>query len=135
MYYKGENILHTLRQLIQDDEKWRQILRGLNSEFYHQTVTTKQIEDYISEKTNKDLSSFFNQYLRDIRIPTLEYKIENGELKYRYTDIVEGFDMPIQIEINGKSEWLFPSAVWKSKTITSKKIKIDRDFYINSKEL
>ena len=36
MYYKGSNMLHTLRQLIEDDEKWRQILRGLNSEFYHQ---------------------------------------------------------------------------------------------------
>ncbi len=50
MYFKGANMLHTLRQLIEDDEKWRQILRGLNKTFYHQTVTTKQIEDYIVER-------------------------------------------------------------------------------------
>src|SRR5690606_8757454 len=54
MYMKGANILHTLRQLLEDDEKWREILRGLNKDFYHQTVTTKQIEDYISEKSGID---------------------------------------------------------------------------------
>ena len=66
MYSKGGNMLHTLRQLVDDDEKWRKILRGLNSTFYHQTVTTKQIEDYLSEQTDIDLTAFFNQYLRDV---------------------------------------------------------------------
>ncbi|MDZ4329200.1 MAG: M1 family metallopeptidase, partial [Flavobacterium sp.] len=50
MYPKGGNMLHTLRQIVNDDEKWRGILRGLNSTFYHQTVTTKQIEDYLSQQ-------------------------------------------------------------------------------------
>ena len=135
MYYKGANILHTLRQLIEDDELWRAILRGLNKDFYHQTVTTKQIEDYISEKTNKDLSAFFNQYLRDTRIPTLEYKIENNNLSFRYIDIVEGFDMPVEVEIGNKTEWIFPSSEWKTKTIKSSDFKIDRDYYIYSKQI
>ena len=130
MYYKGANMLHTLRQLVEDDEKWRQILRGLNSKFYHQTVTTKQIEDYLSKMTNKDLSAFFNQYLRTTKIPTLEYIIENGKLKYRWINVVDGFDMPIQIEVKGKSEWLFPIAEWKTKVIESSNFKIDRDFYV-----
>ena len=73
MYYKGANMLHTLRQLIENDEKWRQILRGLNSTFYHQTVTTEQIENYISQQSGIDLTEFFNQYLRTTKIPTLEY--------------------------------------------------------------
>lgn len=135
MYYKGANMLHTLRQLIEDDEKWRQILRGLNAEFYHQTVTTKQIEDYISKQSGIDLTEFFNQYLRSTKIPTLEYKIENDALNYRWTEIVDGFDMPIQIEINGKTEWLFPTADWQTKKINSDDIKIDRDFYVKSKKL
>ena len=135
MYYKGANMLHTLRQLIEDDEKWRQILRGLNSEFYHQTVTTKQIEDYLSEQTGIDLTEFFNQYLRTIKIPTLEYAINNGTLKYRWTEIVEGFDMPIQIEIDRKSQWLFPKAIWQTQKVNSDNFKIDRDFYVNSKEI
>ncbi len=135
MYYKGANMLHTLRQLIEDDKLWREILRGLNSKFYHQTVTTKQIEDYISKKTNKDLTAFFNQYLRDVRIPTLEYEIKNDKLKYRYINIVEGFDMPIEVEIDGKTEWLFPNSEWKTKTVESSDFKIDRDYYIYSKKL
>ncbi|WP_179020217.1 M1 family metallopeptidase [Winogradskyella forsetii] len=135
MYYKGANMLHTLRQLIEDDEKWRQILRGLNSEFYHQTVTTKQIEDYLSEQTGIDLTEFFNQYLRTTKIPTLEYSIKNGQLKYRWTEIVEGFDMPIQIEIGKATEWLFPKADWQTKKLEADDIKIDRDFYVRSKRL
>ncbi len=135
MYYKGANMLHTLRQLVEDDEKWRQILRGLNSEFYHQTVTTKQIEDYLSEQSGIDLTAFFNQYLRTTKIPTLEYEIKKGELKYRWTDIVDDFDMPIQVEIDGKSEWLFPKAEWQTKKVSSEDFKIDRDFYVNSTKL
>ena len=135
MYYKGANMLHTLRQLIEDDGLWREILRGLNKEFYHKTVSSLQVENYISRMTDKDLSAFFNQYLRDVRIPTLEYKIENSELHYRYTNIVDGFDMPIQIELNGQSQWLFPNSEWQTTAITSSEFNVDRDFYIYTKEL
>lgn len=135
MYYKGANMIHTIRQLVNDDDKWREILRGLNSEFYHQTVTTKQIEDYISEHSDINLDPFFNQYLRDTRIPTLEYKIENKKLSYRYVNIVKNFDMPIEVDINGRTEWLFPNSEWKTKTIESSDFKVDRDYYIKSKQL
>ena len=137
MYFKGENMLHTLRQLVEDDEKWRQMLRGLNREFYHQTVTTKQVENYMSEFLEKDLTEFFSQYLRTTKIPTLEYKIERRNLEYRYTNIVEGFDMPIQIKINDKEEWLFPNADWQTLK-TEQKInlfEVDPDFYIYSEKL
>ena len=135
MYYKGANMLHTLRQLVENDDLWREILRGLNSTFYHQTVTTKQIEDYLSKKTGKDLSAFFNQYLRDTRIPTFEYKIKNKTVSYRYVDIVDGFDMPIEVEMKGKTEWIFPSSEWKTKAINGSDFKVDRDYYIYSKQI
>ena len=67
MYNKGAFMLHTLRQLIGNDEKWRNILRGLNTTFYHQTVTTKEIEEYLSKTSQINLTAFFNQYLRDVR--------------------------------------------------------------------
>lgn len=137
MYPKGGNMLHTLRQLVEDDEKWRQILRGLNRTFYHQTVTTQQIENYMSEKTGIDLTEFFNQYLRTTKIPTLEYTIKNKELKYRWTNIIDKFDMPIQVSIDGKEEWLFPKAEWKTKILDSKNVsfEIDPDFYVETKKL
>jgi aminopeptidase N len=137
MYYKGANMLHTLRQLIEDDEKWRQILRGLNRTFYHQTVTTQQIENYLSTETGINLTEFFNQYLRTIEIPTLEYKIENKELKYHWTHIVDKFDMPVQVTINDKEQWIFPTAEWKTIPLESNKttLKVDRDFYVNSSKI
>lgn len=137
MYYKGANMLHTLRQLIEDDEKWRQVLRGLNQTFYHKTVTTKQIEDYISQQIGIDLTEFFNQYLRDTRIPTLEYSTDKKDLKYRWTNIVNGFDMPVQVTINGKEQWLFPKSEWKTMTLESKNTSfvVDPDFYVYLKEI
>lgn len=135
MYYKGANMLHTLRQLIEDDEKWRQILRGLNDTFYHQTVTTKQIEDYISLQSGIDLNAFFNQYLRTTLIPTLEYKIEDNKLNYRWTDIVADFDMPVQVTFNNKTQWIFPNSEWKTTPISSESFEVDSDFYVNVKKI
>ena len=137
MYYKGANMLHTLRQMVNDDEKWRQILRTLNSNFYHQTVTTKQIEDCLAEESGIDLDGFFNQYLRSIKIPVLEYKVEGKKLFYKWTNIVEGFKMPIHIKINGKPHWITPSSKNKTLKLKSKnpKIIVDRDFYVDVKAL
>ena len=136
MYYKGENMLHTLRQLVNDDEKWRQILRTLNSKFYHQTVTTQQIEDYLAEASSLDLKGFFNQYLRSIKIPVLEYKVEGKKLNYKWTNTVDGFVMPIQIEINGQSQWISPTSKNQTLKLKSKnsKVVVDKDFYITVKE-
>jgi aminopeptidase N len=137
LYYKGANMLHTLRQLIEDDEKWRKILIGLNTTFYHQTVTTKQIEDYISTQTGYDLTEFFNQYLRTTKIPTLEYKLNSKYLKYRWTNIVDKFDMPVEVKINGKKLWLFPKAEWQTQLFDEYLglIEVDPDFYVESKEV
>jgi len=135
MYNKGGNMLHTLRQLIEDDEKWREILRGLNKTFYHQTVTTQQVENYISTQSGIDLTAFFHQYLRDTRIPTLEYEIKNNQLKYRWTNIVADFDMPIQVIIDDKEQWIFPNSEWKETAIKSKNFQIDEDFYVKSSKL
>jgi len=131
MYYKGANMLHTLRQIVSDDEKWRTILRGLNITFYHQTVTTKQIEDYLSSEVGLDLNPFFNQYLRDTRIPTLEYYFKDKVLGFRWTNCVSGFDIPLKITINGEEKWLKPLTTWKQETIVleNPKLEIDNNFY------
>jgi len=133
MYYKGANMLHTLRQILNDDEKWRSILRGLNSTFYHQTVTTKQIEDYLCQKVGLDLTPFFDQYLRDIRIPTFEYKFTNNTFSYRWTNCVSAFNMPVKVTLNGKQQWLKPQAEWTNLRQKTKdlKVEVDKDFYIN----
>ena len=135
MYSKGANILHTLRQIAKDDEKWRQILRGLNKEFYHQTVTSKQVEEYISENIGFDLKYVFDQYLRDIRIPVLEYFIKDGELNFRWAETIDGFDMPIEVIVDDNKKWIYPVNSWKKITSKKEYIEIDRDYYVYSKDL
>ena len=137
MYYKGANMLHTIRTMVNDDEKWRQILRGLNHTFYHKTVITKEIEDYLSKHSGIDLSSIFNQYLRDIRIPELTYAIKGDQLKYRWTKTVKGFKMPIKVNIDGKTKTLEPTTFWKTLNLPKPEstFKVDSNFYIATKKL
>ena len=136
MYYKGANFLHTLRQITNDDEKWRQILRGLNFEFYHKTVTTAQIENYISDQMEMDLKPVFNQYLRDTRIPKLEYSIKKRNLHYRWVDVVDGFKMPIQVLIDGEKTWITPSSKIQKMKLPSKKSEFEviEDYYVKYKK-
>jgi len=137
MYNKGGNMLHTLRQLIDNDEKWRLILRKMNADFYHQTVTTKQIENFLSKETGFNLNPFFNQYLRTINIPTLEYKIEKKTLKYRWTNTVANFEMPLKTTINGEEKWIYPTSNWKNLALKSARTNflIDENFYVFNKEI
>jgi len=137
IYYKGSNMLHTLRTLVEDDELWRNTLRGLNAEFCHQTVTTKQIETYLSKKLRKDLSAFFDQYLRTTDIPVLEYQKLQNKITFRYSNVVTGFDMPLQMIINGKKEWIYPSTQWRTfkGDARIKDMKIADDFYIELRKI
>jgi len=135
MYSKGANLLHTIRQLASDDEKWRSILRGLNKTFYHQTVSSAQVEEYISKNIGFDLKYVFDQYLRDYRIPVFEYKIEKNMLKYRWSNTIENFDMPLEIIIDKKNQKIFPKNKWQEFKINNNKISIDRDYYVTSKKL
>jgi aminopeptidase N len=129
MYFKGGNMLHTIRQVINDDEKFRGILRGLNRDFYHQTVTTNQVEDYISQKSGHDFSKVFDQYLRTIQIPTLEFKGDS----YRWTNCVAGFQMPVKLK-NGK--WITPTITWKKLKADEVKDgrEVDPNFYVKVKK-
>ena len=137
MYPKGANMLHTLRQLLEDDDLWRNILRGLNETFYHQTVTTTQIEGYLSERSGKDLSAFFDQYLRTTLVPVLEYQWKGNQLHCRYTDIVPGFDMPVRVIADGEALWIFPKAEWTETPFKSRPevFETDPNFYIKTREL
>jgi aminopeptidase N len=138
MYYKGANMLHTIRQIIDNDERFRLILRGLNKEFYHKTVDTKQVEEYISKKAGKNFSKVFDQYLRSIQIPVLEYTIDKTNITYRWTNCVKGFNMPVKILGEGKSQWITPSPDWQTGKLGPEFIKgiaVDPNIYVSSKKV
>ena len=136
MYNKGANLLHTIRQVIDNDSVFRSILRGLNKDFYHQTVDSKDVEAYFSTKSGKDLSKIFDQYLRTIKIPVLEYNTNGDKLSYRWTNCVAGFDMPLRLE--GSGEWLSPTEEWKTTSLTrfmrKNGLVPDNNFYIASEK-
>jgi aminopeptidase N len=132
MYSKGGNMLHTLRQIVNDDEKWRQILRDMNKDFWHQVVEGAQIENYMSAKTGMNLKPFFDQYLRDVRIPVFEYYVKNNELNFRWNNCVQGFNMPLKIRVSGKETYLKPIARWSKIKLDTEnpQIVVDPDYYV-----
>ena len=136
MYYKGANMIHTIRQLVGDDEKWRQLLRGMHKTFYHQTVTSDQIENYLSQHTGRNLKPVFDQYLRDTRIPVLEYRPVAGGFQYRWANCVTGFAMPVRVclDENGPDRQLSPTAQWKTLPAKgTKTLSVDANYYVLSK--
>ena len=125
-------MLHTIRQVIDNDEKFRQILRGINKDFYHQTVTTEQIEKYISEKSGIDFSSVFNQYLRTTDVPVLEYSQKGNELKFKYSKVVKNFKLPLKIG----DEWIKPTEEWQTlKLKNGNKAEFNRNNYVYFREV
>ena len=132
MYYKGGNILNMLRQILDDDEKWRNILRGLNREFYHQTVTTAQVENYMAQEIGIDLTAFFDQYLRNSSVPVLEhYFSDDNTLNFRWTNCITSFDMPVDLELSENKVRVFPTTKWTELKVDQRaEVKVYKDYYV-----
>ena len=136
MYPKGGNMLHTIRHLINDDAKWLSILRGLNADFWHQTVTTEQIESYISKQAGIDLSKVFDQYLRTTNIPLLKYELNGRTLSFKYERVVKGFAMPVRVIVNGKETVITPNEVKQTLDFPDeiKTFEVNRNFYVEAEK-
>lgn len=126
MYYKGANILHTLRQLM-GDESFKKMIKDMNQKFYHQVVTSAEIEKYIADFAGKNLEAFFNQYLRTPDIPLLKTKEENGKIYFKWANVVEDFDMPIKLK--DSEIWIQPTSQWQEYTEKTP-LEIDYNFLI-----
>ena len=113
MYDKGSNLLNMVRTVLNDDAKWRQLLRGLNHTFYHQTVTGAQVIDYLSKESGRDLSKIFAQYLNFRTLPILEIRFEKGRPLCRWQASVPGFDMPVRVRVKGGAyRFATPTTKW-----------------------
>ncbi|OFY87249.1 MAG: peptidase M1 [Bacteroidetes bacterium RIFCSPLOWO2_12_FULL_35_15] len=145
MYPKGALLLHTIRSVMNNDKKFFEIIKGIQETFSYQTVNSKDIENYISEKSGIDFSEIFDLYLRATNIPKLSVKIEKyfGDIKitFRYTlgglsAFKEGeyrekqpaFSMPVKVTFEKDTyDFIFPTTQWQ--TITLRDIKPE-DFKI-----
>lgn len=140
MYIKGSNMLNSIRHSMDDDEKFRGILRGLGKTFYHKTVDSKDIENYISENSGFDYSKVFDQYLRTIQIPSFEYYFDEGRktVFFRYADCIDGFNLPVALDSNGAKIKIFPiKENWNSIEVTPAQAalftqgSIEKMYYLN----
>jgi aminopeptidase N len=134
MYYKGGNMLHTIRQVVGNDSIWRAVLRGVNATFAHQIVTGKQIQQYFSAHSGVDLSRVFEQYLTTTNVPTLEYRLDGTTLAYRWADVVSGFAMPIRVMVGrDQSVKLTPTEQWQTTTLALERpdaFRVDENYYV-----
>ncbi len=133
-YYKGGNMLHTIRQIVADDEKWRGILRGAQNTFRHQTIMGQQLEEYISRESGVDLSKVFDQYLRTTKIPVFEYKVDGAGLSYHWANVIPGFDMPVRIAVGGEGYTrIRPSEAWRTAQLpaATAEVRVDENFYVD----
>jgi len=139
MYYKTGSMLHMIRQVVGDDAKWRDILRGLNRTFYHRTVTGAEVRAYINRRSGIDFDPVFTQYLMTTQIPTLEYVLSDSIVRYRWTNVVPGFTMPVRATVSGVEHWLRPTEIWKTARLAGARrggqLVVDQDFYVMSREL
>jgi hypothetical protein len=124
---------------VDDDARWRAILRGLNREFRHRTVTGAEITEYMSRASGLDLRRVFAQYLTTTRVPELEYRIEHGTLSYRWAGVVSGFAMPVRVQIPGVGQrWLRVTDGWQRLAVPSPRgagLVVDENFYVTARNL
>lgn len=138
MYPKGANLLHSLRHSLDNDEVFRAMLRGMNKTFYHQTVTTDQIEKYISKEAGFDFSKVFDQYLRSVQIPKFEYYFKGNAVFYRWINCVEGFDLPMALRNKNSHVKINPTDKWKQTKVTKAQKAlfdnslIEKMYYVNA---
>ena len=140
MYFKGANILHTLRQIVDDDGRWRSMLRGMNEAFYHETVTSREVEEYLGRTAGRDLGRFFDHYLRSRQVPVLEFSLDGDTVSYRWRAEVEGFDMPVRVTVSrDRSVWISPETdEWKTLPLElddPSDFRVDENFYVRMAEV
>ena len=142
MYAKGSAMLHTLRNLIENDSLWFDIIKSMTNEFKHQTIDGNDVLNYLSLKSGKDLNAFFQQYLYTAKLPVFEYYFTGfgrfKKINFRWKAI-DSFDMPIKVKMNKEPyKWIYPTTEWQQLKMvgSTKKFEIARHlFLINSKKI
>lgn len=139
MYYKGANLIHTLRHILANDSLFKAMLREMNRKYRHAIVTSTEVEQFISSFTGRDFGLFFDQYLRTTQVPVLEWTVRRDELFVRWANCVKGFAMPITIMVNGdertvpiSDQWSSPARGLHARTAT---LIPDRNWYVTTKRV
>ncbi|WZL89414.1 M1 family metallopeptidase [Salinimicrobium sp. 3283s] len=139
MYYKGANLLNTIRSIYNDDDLWWKTLKDYTEANRHKIITTQTTEDFFNAAIKYDLQPVFDQYLRHAALPELQFKQEKGSILYKWKADVEGFDMPVDVTIEGKELRLYPTEKWQKleqQVNSPEAVQVQEDeFYIKRQNL
>lgn len=144
MYYKGANLVNNIRLIMNNDKRFRELLRSLNKKFYHKIVDNRQIQQYINNFTHINFDKTFEQYLTTTDVPVFEFYFspDKKEVFYRYTNCIAGFDMPLILKSDNVVVSLKPMPVQQAYKIRSAKERelfnaqnIEKSYYLVAKEL
>lgn len=120
MYFKGALFLHTLRGVVNDDEKWFKLLRDLYSEFRYRNIFTEDLVAFVNKQLGQNLTPVFDQYLRRAGLPVFEMTFNEREktVSYRWKADERAFAMPIRVEVSGKPQVVHPTTDWQTMPYT-----------------
>jgi len=108
MYPKGALFLNTMRNYINDDKIWWDIIASLQMQYRHKNISTEDVLALMNEKSGKNLKPYFDVYLRQGSLPVLNIEIldknKSVSIKYSWSNVVEGFALPVDIKVKGSEE-------------------------------
>jgi aminopeptidase N len=118
MYFKGALMLHTLRSVIDDDRKWRALLRDTFQRFKYRNILTEDLVTFFDQRTGMNLAPIFDQYLRHAAIPTLELRFDGAaRVSYRWKADEAAFAMPIKVGDPARWQVIRPTGEWQTMPI------------------
>jgi len=138
MYYKGANMLNTLRSVVNDDDKWWALIKNFSESFKHRITNSEEVIAFFEGNSDQNLTPIFQQYLYHPEIPVLQLKKEKKRIYYRWETAVEHFEMPIDIKIDKKMKRIKPNSEWQKLKGTRKMRKVKPDlekFYVEVEKL
>lgn len=105
MYYKGALMLNTIRHIVNNDEKWWQILLKYAETFRHQIIDTPTVVAFFNRETGINLTSVFDEYLNYKELPILKvYLGKKDQLVLQWQAQEKNFELPVEVNIDGKVE-------------------------------
>ena len=140
MYFKGANFLHTLRSILDDDQKWWKLIKGFATDHRYKTINTIDVIDYFQSYFDIDVRPIFDQYLRYKDLPVLLLKKENDRLEMKWQTDVDDFEMPVDVQVGQEVKRYLLDDDWQPidsySTVDDLKKNIDRtNMYFDIKVL
>ena len=115
MYFKGALFLHTLRGVVNDETRWRKLLRDTYQVFKYRNIMTEDMVRFMNGELRMDLTPIFDQYLRRAALPVLQLAFDEkaGTVAYRWEAEERAFAMPVRVGDPANWQTIRPTTAWQ----------------------